>query len=127
MTCYAHRIGRKARGRIDMARAALNPRHRDVRRGQAFRHGAVVTGGTSRRDPGVIHLRRAGKKADRALVAVSARSSGDDMIGRFTQRRRAIVAGRARCARLDMVDEAQLAPRRREVTAFTEIRRLRMR
>ena len=49
------------------------------------------------------------------------------MIGRFTERRRAIVAGRARGVRLDMVDETIIAPRRREVTAFAEVRRLRMR
>ena len=49
------------------------------------------------------------------------------MIGRFSKRDRTVVAGRARRVRLCMVDEAQVAPRRREVTAFAEIRRLRMR
>lgn len=49
------------------------------------------------------------------------------MIGRFSKRDRTVVAGRTLRVRLGMVDEAQVAPRRREVTAFAEIRRLRMR
>jgi hypothetical protein len=43
VTGHAHRVGGKARGRIGMAIAALNTRHRNVRRGlHASRGGAVV-------------------------------------------------------------------------------------
>ena len=64
---------------------------------------------------------------DGAAVAAPAWRIGDHMIDRLAERDRAIVAGRARRIRLNMIDEAQVAPRRRQVAALTEICRLRMR
>jgi len=69
----------------------------------------------------------AAAKAHRALVAISAWRSGDHVIGRLANSKRSIVATGASCCRLGVIDEAHFAPRRREVAALAEIRRLRVR
>lgn len=106
--------------------ALARQRGRNVIRRLAECGNTIVTGGTWLRESGVIHLRRGAGIADGALVARIALSGGDKMIDRFTERDRTIVAGRARCVRLDMIDETQVAPRRCKVTALTEVRCLRM-
>ena len=97
----------------------------NVIRRLAERVGAIVTAGAPRRNPIVIKDGRCGI-ANCTAMAASTRRSGDGMIDRFSHRDRAVVAGRARCGCLDMVDETQIAPRRCQMTAFAEIRRLRM-
>lgn len=92
----------------------------------AKRVNTIVTAGAWLRESGVIHHRRGARIADGALVAGIALRGGSEMIDRFTDRDRTIVAGHARCVRLDMVDETQVAPGRRKVAAFTEVRCLRM-
>src|SRR5580704_17391562 len=63
-------------------------------------------------------------KAHRALVAISAWRSGDQVVGRLAKSECSIVTTGASCCRLGVIDEAHFAPRRSEVTAFAEIRRL---
>ena len=72
-------------------------------------------------------IHRGIRVADGAVVAGIALSSGNDMIGRLAERDRAIVAGRAWCVRLKVVNETEVAVRCSEMAALTEIRRLRMR
>jgi len=72
-------------------------------------------------------LESARGKTDGAVVAANAIQGGGHVIGRFTKRHCAVVAGRALCDRLDVINETDVAPRRREVAAFTKERRLRMR
>ena len=59
----------------------------------AERGNTVVATGTWRCDPGVIHHRGRAAEGHRALVAAFAPQGGDDMIGGFAERYRAIVAG----------------------------------
>ena len=73
----------------------------------------------------MVHDGRA-TKAHRALVAISARRGGNDMIGRLSNGDRSIVTTGASASRLGVVNETHLPPRRREVAAFAEICRLRM-
>ena len=72
VTGHAHRVGRKTRRRIDVAVAALNARHRNMRRRlQAGRGGAVVAAravGVGGR-VGVFAARPAGEGRGRAGVA----------------------------------------------------------
>jgi len=92
----------------------------------AERRNTVVAARASRRNSGMTKAGCA-TIAYRAAVAAPAWRIGDHMIRRLADRDRAIVAGRAGRIRLNMIDETQVAPRRRQVAAFTEIRRLRMR
>ena len=91
----------------------------------AHRAGAIVTVGASCCDTSVI--KGGTRKTHRLPMAVSARRSGDQMVGRFTDGDRAIVAGGAWSGRLNVVDVSQVAPRRCQMAAFALVRRLRVR
>jgi hypothetical protein len=97
-----------------------------VVRGLAQRLGAIVAAGARRRYSCMIHDGRAAK-THCALVAVSAWGSGDHVVGRLAKSERSVVTTGASCCRLSVIDEAHFAPRRREVAALAEIRRLRVR
>ena len=98
---------------------------RYVVRGLAQRRSAVVATGAGRRNSSMIHDGRAAE-AHRALVAISARRGGDDMVGGFSNSEGTIMATRARTGRLAVIDETHLLPRRRKVAAFANVGRLRV-
>jgi hypothetical protein len=91
----------------------------------AKRGNTVVAARTWRGGRGVIEGSCA-NIADRAAMAAPTWRIGDHMIGRLTNRDDAVVAGGAECVRLGVVDETQVAPSCRQMTAFAKIRRLRM-
>lgn len=107
-----------------MAALAWQCRGHVVRR-FAQRQGTVVATRARSGYAGVVHDGRAAE-AHRALVAVSARCGGDDVVGWFSKSEGPIVATRARARRLAVIDEAHLPPRRRKMAAFADVGRLRV-
>jgi hypothetical protein len=61
------------------------------------------------------------------MMAIPARRSSDQVVGGLAKSDRAIVTIRTSRHRLRVIDESHLLPRRCEVAAFAEIRRLRVR
>lgn len=85
-----------------------------------------MAAGACRRYSGMIHDRGAAI-AHRALMAISARRGGDDVVGRLADRNGTVVTAGAGSSRLGMIDEAHLPPRRCQMAALAEIGGLRMR
>ena len=93
--------------------------------GLAQRQGTVVATRARSGYAGVVHDGRA-TEADRALVTISARGGGDDVVGGLSNGEGTIVAACARAYRLAVVDETHLPPRRREMATFADVGRLRV-